>query len=105
MDDSMNNLPLFNWKPPRKVILFPLTKRIGKVRHTARLLSSKNGDDANLYWKQVIAATRKHLSRVGQTPDEIDTEIRTFFDAVQSELVRLSYEGSASGNNNPKGAA
>jgi hypothetical protein len=88
-----SELPLFAWKPPVKVILFPLTKRVGKIRHTAQKLSERHGDDATLYWKQVVAANRKHLERVGLSEGEIDAELRAFFDAVQAELNRMAFRG------------
>lgn len=91
------SLPLFRWQPPRQVILFPLIKRVGKVRHTARKLLGKHGEEADLYWKQVTAANRKHLERVGLPADEIDHQLREFFDAVQGELRRLTYCGRGTG--------
>lgn len=100
-----DDLPLFAWQPPRQVLLFPLINRVGKVRHTAFKLAGKHGEDATLYWKQVVAANRKHLERVGLSETEIDTEIRAFFDAVQGELNRMAYEGSSSGQRPGGGAA
>ncbi|WP_028034120.1 DUF6074 family protein [Chelativorans sp. J32] len=102
---QLEDLPLLAWQPPRRVLLFPLTKRIGKVRHTALKLSEKNGEDANLYWKQVVAANRKHLERVGLSAEEIDAEIREFFEAVRGEMYRLAYECNRSGQRPGGGAA
>lgn len=98
-----DNTTLSASTPPCKVILFPLVKRLGKVRHTAQLLSTKHGEDAVLYWKQVMAANRKHLARVGLDEQAIEAELRSFHDAVQSEMVRRVYGGR--GSNNPWGAA
>lgn len=95
------DLPLFVWNPPVKVIVFPLIKRVGKIRKTAAILSRKQGDDAASYWKQVTTANRKHLVRVGLDEADVESELRAFHDAVQSEMVRQHYAGS----NNPKGAA
>lgn len=92
-----DDLPLFAWQPPVQVLLFPLVNRIGKVRHTARKLAGKHGDDAALYWKQVTSSQRKHLERVGLSPVEIDAELRSFFDAVQHEMVRQSYSDRSGG--------
>lgn len=89
------NPPLFNWSPPVRIILFPLTKRIGKIRHTAQKLAGKRGDDADIYWRQVIAANRKHLARVGLDDAAIETELLAFHDAVQAEMVRQSYRQSS----------
>ncbi|WP_312620447.1 MULTISPECIES: DUF6074 family protein [Bacteria] len=95
------DLPLFNWHPPVKVLVFPLINRVGKVRKTAAILSRKHGEDAILYWKQVTAANRKHLVRIGLDDIAVDAQLRSFHDAVQSEMIRQHYTGS----NNPKGAA
>lgn len=92
-----DDLPLFAWQPRRQVLVFPLTRRIGKVRHTASLLASKHGEDANLYWRQVAAANRKHLERIGLNDEEITDQILAFFDAVQSEILRQSFEGHGHG--------
>ncbi|QGA57247.1 DUF6074 family protein [Brucella sp. 2280] len=92
-----NDLPLFAWTPPCKVLVFPLESRIGKVRRTASMLYRKHGEDAELYWKQVIAANRKHLERIGLSEKEVWTEIAAFSQAVQSELVRISLEWKDTG--------
>ncbi|MBU4529766.1 MAG: hypothetical protein KUA43_08815 [Hoeflea sp.] len=91
---TTDDLPLFGWTPPaprRQVLLFPMINRVGKIRHVAKLLSTKNGDDADLYWRQIRSGLQKQLERVGATQHEIDTEIRAFFQAVQAELVRITY--------------
>lgn len=92
-----DDLPLFAWQPPRQVLLFPLTKRVGKVRHTARKLAGKHGEDADLYWRQVIAANRKHLARLGLADEKVEAELRAFHAAVQAEMLRLAYFGKNTG--------
>jgi hypothetical protein len=87
-----DDLPLFQWKPPVKLILFPLDKRKGKVRHTATMLANKHGEEAELYWKQVLAGIRKHFDRVGISGDQGDGELRSFQDAVEAELHRMTYQ-------------
>lgn len=94
------DLPLFAWRPQR-VLLFPLSKRVAKVRRTAEKLLSKGGYDAELYWKQIVASNRKHLERLGLSEDEIEFELRSFFDAVQAELTRMAYASRG----HPGGAA
>lgn len=89
-----DDLLLFAWQPPRQVLLFPLASRVGKVRHAARKISGKRGDDASMYWRQLTAANRKHLERVGLPSDKVEAELRSFFDAVQGELNRMAYEGT-----------
>jgi hypothetical protein len=61
------------------------------------MLATKHGDEAELYWKQVLAGIRKHLDRVGVSKQEADREIRSFFDAVQAELLILTYRSQRPG--------
>lgn len=86
----VENLPLFHWRPECQVLIFPLRHRTSKVRRTAALLYSKHGEDAELYWKQVIAANRKHLDRFGLSGEQVHQQLQAFSSAVQSELVRIS---------------
>lgn len=89
---TQDDLPLFTWNPPTQILVFPMTKRIGKIRHTAELLSQKTGADADLYIKQVKASGRKHLKRMELTDEEVENEISAFFDAVDNEVNRLIYQ-------------
>ncbi len=73
-----------------KIIIFPLDARIGKVRRTASLLFKKQGEDADLYWKQVIAANRKHLIRIGLTDEQQHVQLLGFSRAVQQELNAIA---------------
>ncbi len=91
------DLPLLRWKPPVKVILFPLVNCVGKVRHVAGLLVEKQGDDATRYWKQVVTNQRKSLDRLGVPVAEQDQQLRDFWDAVNAEMVRLAFGGRRNG--------
>ena len=92
-----DDLPLFHWRPSRKVLFFPLQKRAGKIRHTASRLFDKHGDDAVLYWKQVLAGLRKHFQHIGLSEDEAHAETVAFEDAVRREMNRLALAQSQSG--------
>lgn len=87
---SRSKLPLLDWQPACKVLVFPLDARVGKVRHTASLLYKKHGEDAELYWKQVIAANRKHLIRIGLTAEQQHEQLSGFSGAVQQELNSIA---------------
>lgn len=103
--DKLTTLPLFAWEPPCKLIAFPLTARIGKVRRCAEVLETKQGNDATGYWRHQVRLMVDQLEKAGTSPDEINRQIAEFQQAVQNELVRRSYEGQSADNNNPKGAA
>lgn len=94
---SEPDLPLFRWQPSRKVLFFPLQKRVGKIRHVADKLAGKQGEDAELYRKQVLAGLRRNFEHVGLSQDEASAETRAFFEAVQAEMVRLAYSGRSNG--------
>jgi len=87
---QLDDLPLFASGAPATIIVFPLERRVGKVRRTAQLLSERHGDEAALYWKQVVSSTRRSLERVGLPDVDIEAEILTFRDAVQVELNRIT---------------
>lgn len=87
---SHDTLPLFRWQPPCKVLIFPLHKRVRKVRHTAAMLFERHGEDAELYWKQVAAANRKHFERIGLSDDQARAELEAFSQAVHAEMTRIS---------------
>jgi hypothetical protein len=78
--------------PSCEVLLFPVTKRVGKIRHTAQLLAGKHGEDADLYWKQVTASMRRSLDRIGMQPNTVQEELRGFHFAVQAEMTRQSLQ-------------
>lgn len=74
---------------PSKIKLFPLSKRVGKIRHTALKLSERQGDDAKLYWTQVVSSARRSLERLGFPEDQIAEQLETFRRAVWCEVVRM----------------
>lgn len=84
-----DDLPLFAWRPPCRVVVFPMIHRVGKVRRTARILAGKHGDDAHLYWKQVVSSLRKQLHRIDLSDAEVERQVQSFFDAVQAEMNRM----------------
>ncbi len=94
----MKQLDLLQWSPPCEVVVFPMTRRVGKIRHTAEILAAKQGAEADAYWKQVVTAARKHFVRIGVPAQEGDRQLRAFFDAVQAELAMLPYRGRGSGD-------
>lgn len=96
--DRHDDLPLFRWSPPAcQVIAFPTTKRIGKIRRTAQILSEKSGKAADRYWQQVVGGMRSQMTTAGIPEGEIEAELRAFFAAVQIEMVRLGHSGLGSG--------
>jgi hypothetical protein len=94
---QIDDLPLFRWTPPCRVMAFPLDKRIGRVRSVAEKLVGKRGHTADAYWRQTVKALAGQMERAGIPKAEIDIELRAFFDAVQAEMIRLTYRGRRPG--------
>lgn len=88
----MKQLSLLDLAPPLKIIPFPTERRVGKVRHVAEILNHKHGTDATRYWRQIMAGLRGQLEKAGLDYETVNAELRAFHDAVQGELVRLSYQ-------------
>jgi len=94
-------LNLLDWQPPRRVLVFPLARRVVRVRNVAEKLSQKSGFVAEAYWKQTVSTLRGQMERAGIETEVIDQELRSFFDAVQAELNRMAYASRG----HPGGAA
>lgn len=100
----MNDLPLFAWQPPPKLIVFPLTARIGKVRHMAVKMPATTTDrHAEYYRKQVTEALLQQLDRFGIPEAEQDEQLGAFWCEVRGEVGRQSYARMHSSD--PGGAA
>ncbi len=80
---------LLSWQASCSFLVFPLNRRVGKVRHVASILAHKHGKDAEAYWRQVTSGISISLDRIGMSDADKAAQIKVFFDAVQSELVRL----------------
>ncbi|AVA21589.1 DUF6074 family protein [Rhizobium sp. NXC24] len=103
---SYTDLPLFAWQPACRVITYPLSRRVGKIRDVASKMLTKTTDNhREWYMKQVTEALLNHLEKVGLSEIEVDEQIGAFWTKVENEMTRLSYGRSAGGNNDPRGAA
>lgn len=90
------DLPLFNWCPATcQVVPFPHSKRIGKARRVAQVLSRKNGHDATTYWNSIIQNLKTGMDRVGIEASTVTDEIQAFTAIVQGEMHRQSMKGKS----------
>ncbi len=79
------------------VIPFPTKQRIGKIRRAAEVLADRHGKGADQYWRQVAGGMRSQMVAAGIPHEVIEFELRSFFDAVQHEMVRQSYSDRSGG--------
>ncbi|MDX0581955.1 hypothetical protein GOD01_03365 [Sinorhizobium medicae] len=106
MNDRSLDLPLFEWRPPCKVIAFPMVSRVGKIRDVARKMMDKASErHAEYYQRQVTEGLIAQLVKIGLSEIEQDEQIGAFWTKVEQEMVRMTYGRSGAGNHDPRGAA
>lgn len=91
-------LDLLAWQPPRQVILFPMTARVGRIRDVAvKMLDKPTDRAATFYRNQVTDALLRQMDRAEIPEHEQDEQLGAFWQAVQNEMVRLTYCGHGTG--------
>ncbi|TPJ52732.1 DUF6074 family protein [Mesorhizobium sp. B2-6-4] len=89
---------LFDWSPPCQVILFPMGKRVGRIRSTAEKMIAKPTDRAaESYRDQVTDGLLRQMAKAGIADIEQDEHLGAFWSAVQAEIVRLIYRSNQPG--------
>lgn len=92
------DLPLFVWQPPRQVIVFPMVRRVGRIRDVATKMLDKPTERAAVHYRgQVTDSLLRGLERAGISEREQDEQVRAFWEAVQAEMIRLTYSGYGTG--------
>ncbi|MDW9547715.1 DUF6074 family protein [Sinorhizobium meliloti] len=78
-----------------QVIVFPLTRRAGKIRTVATTLSGMKTDKmARAYRMQITAGLLTHLGKLGVPPIDQNEPVCEFWRAVHDEIAR-TMEGAA----------
>ncbi|TAX75700.1 hypothetical protein ELI00_05255 [Rhizobium ruizarguesonis] len=86
---KQDDLPLFAWHPPCKLIVFPLVARIGRIRDVAsKMLDKTSARAAETYRDQVTIGVLRHLERLGLSESEQDEQLGAFWNAVGDEMAR-----------------
>lgn len=83
-------LSLLDWRPPARVIAFPVSRQRDRVHKCAATLFRKHGHAAELFWRKTVRTILADLERAGVPDDQAREEVRAFFDAVQVELNRIA---------------
>lgn len=93
-----DDLPLFAWRPPRQIIVFPMANRIGRIRDVAeKILGKPTEKAATSYRNQVTDALLRSFDRAEIPEDEQDEHLGAFWSAVQHEMIRKTYQGRRPG--------
>lgn len=89
---------LFDWSPPCQVIMFPMGRRVGRIRSTAlKMLAKPTDRAAESYRNQVTDGLLKQMANAGIADSEQDEHLGAFWSAVQAEIVRLTYRSNRPG--------
>lgn len=91
---TTGNFPLFDWRPPCRVLVFPLDRRVGRIRQIAEALSRKDGFWAQTYWKQIVTSSMKQLLKAGLSEQQANDQVAALFAAVQAEMTRQYLSGT-----------
>jgi hypothetical protein len=81
-----------------QVIVFPMIKRIGRIRDVAAKMLDKRTDRAAAFYRdQVTDCMLRSLARAGIPEHDQDEQLGAFWSAVQAEMIRLTYRGQRPG--------
>ena len=90
----MDNLPLFEWRPPRQVIPFPAKLRVGHARKVANLLAkARSQREAKHFLNRSVEAFIRQLESAGVDPDDIAKQESEYLLAIAREcaIVRAGW--------------
>lgn len=80
------------------VHLFPLDKRIGKIRSTAtKMLAKTTERHAALFREQVTEALLANLKKIGTDEIECERQLSAFWRRVHAEMMARTYRGHQPG--------
>lgn len=83
---SHDDLPLFAWKPPRKVIPFPARLRTGHARKIAvQLGKARSQREADHVLTRAVETFCRHLETAGVPADDIEAERVAYLKAIDHE--------------------
>ncbi|WP_376703362.1 DUF6074 family protein [Mesorhizobium sp. ISC25] len=72
------------------VSAFPLHRRRKLVEGIARVLDSKNGEDANAFWRSTAKTILVQLSESGIAPEVAEQEVCTLLHVVLADIAARS---------------
>ncbi len=87
----LDDLPLFAWTPPRKVIPFPASLRIGHARKVAVQLSkARTQREADFVLTRALETNYRQLLAAGVEHEEADRQTNDFVVAITAACRRIN---------------
>lgn len=80
-----------------EIIKFPKDEKAYHIRNTARILSLRNKESAERFWKMTCNRMYGHLQIEGVPRDKIPQELRNFQTAVMARLEQIEQAPRDSG--------
>lgn len=73
-----------------KIIVFPLNRRLGKIRRVLDVMEAMHSKPAELvgYLRMIRRTLGDQMRRAGVPEDEIRRQVEDFFDAISDEIYR-----------------
>ncbi|MEO9339109.1 DUF6074 family protein [Mesorhizobium sp. SB112] len=68
------------------IVAFPLHRRKTLVKGIAKVLASKNGEDANRFWRDTAKTILRQLQTQGLQQGDSEREVRALLSAVMAEI-------------------
>lgn len=90
----MDDLPLFNWRPPEKLAIFPSVRNRAKIQRTALAAAASKNPDNTI--RATVDRVRATYQRKGLPADLVAKDIAEFENSLRDQVeFLLSRQGVA----------
>jgi hypothetical protein len=92
------DLPLFRWRPPVKVVPFPAGRRVGFIRKNAAQAARYRRPEASAnYIDAQVSAALSRLAKAGVDPDVAAADAAALERALWAEFARITARSGRDG--------
>lgn len=90
----MSELPLFSWKPPQKVVIFPSDRNRQKIFRAASIAAAAKNPEPTI--RALINRARTSYQQRGLPADLIERDLAALDEALRSQVAILRSKKEAS---------
>jgi hypothetical protein len=83
----MDDLPLLNWRPPVKVVLFPSIRRRAMIQRTATAAAASKNPENTI--RATIERARASHSRKGVEPERSEQDLQDLENALRTQITLI----------------
>jgi hypothetical protein len=83
----MNELPLFSWHPPEKLVIFPSVRNRAKIQRTALSAAASKKPENTI--RATIDRARATYQRKGLPPDLVAKDVAELEHALRDQVALL----------------